>query len=274
LKIHVLERTANRTTNLNEDSQITKEGQTEGLPNKALELTAILQDRIAYIGPWGGSKPGSPSRDARCAQASQEAQSAHVMTTPVTYFNGEARVPTFAIILIDKTDDEQNFREWPSNIGKATTEPSQDDEKAIKSSTSSDETHSFCVTAHGLMGDVTPPARVGDYIAILSGVKLPFALRRSGASRDNCYELLGSCYIDNLMERGTCQIMEGRACQIMEEFSCKYIPGSEDENMALVTRPSADDPWWDQPSTTYPFHPKREFYPITRVLGERRIMLV
>ena len=58
----------------------------------------------------------------------------------------------------------------------------------------------FFVASDGSIGLCPAGARVGDWIAILLGGKVPFLLRESHADEgDRQFELIGECYVDGKM---------------------------------------------------------------------------
>lgn len=63
-------------------------------------------------------------------------------------------------------------------------------------------------------------AQPGDYVAILSGYRMPMCLRRVSTPPKQHYELLGQCYIHDMMQ--------SLAWDLIGEHKCKYQEGSED----------------------------------------------
>lgn len=64
----------------------------------------------------------------------------------------------------------------------------------------------ICTTARGYLASVPPTAKAGDCIAVLTGGRIPFVLRRTG----NHYLFIGPCYVHG--------IMDGEAFPGPEEF--------------------------------------------------------
>jgi hypothetical protein len=60
----------------------------------------------------------------------------------------------------------------------------------------------FCVTGEGHFATVPPCTREGDSIYFLNGLQSPFILREKNSGQDSIahYELVGSCYVDGMME--------------------------------------------------------------------------
>jgi hypothetical protein len=58
-----------------------------------------------------------------------------------------------------------------------------------------------CITASNAVGQVPALTQVGDEICIFAGLRAPFVLRPH-AERENCYSLIGECYIRGAMHRG------------------------------------------------------------------------
>jgi hypothetical protein len=58
-----------------------------------------------------------------------------------------------------------------------------------------------CVTRRGYLGMVPAGTREGDLVAIVSGTKTPFVLRRDGKAKGTeAFELVGECYVDGMMD--------------------------------------------------------------------------
>jgi hypothetical protein len=58
----------------------------------------------------------------------------------------------------------------------------------------------FCVTKALRMAIVPEYSQEGDFVCIMNGAKMPCILRRKVASTRKCYEFVGCCYVDGVME--------------------------------------------------------------------------
>ncbi len=58
----------------------------------------------------------------------------------------------------------------------------------------------FCVTNALRMAIVPEYSQEGDFVCIMNGAKMPCILRRKVASTRECYEFVGCCYVDGVIE--------------------------------------------------------------------------
>jgi hypothetical protein len=251
-------------------------GRKKKLAAEGLELTAILLDKIVYTSPRLPSisewRKGIGAKIQQKMATDLQAIRQHIPQ----YFTGELGVEAFAGTLIANTDHTDNlasddyeregFALWQLWLDKGAPKGQEPVYDAAMDNAESLHKYPFCLTAHGLMCLTPHIAGIGDYVAIMSGFRLPTTLRRVSTSEQGFYELLGPCYMHRMMR--------GRAWSLIEEFKCKYRPKSEDESFDEQQEQLHNNPGEEGPCEGFPFNPKAEHRRIIRVLGKKRIMLV
>lgn len=247
-------------------------GRRRKIVSEAMELGAILLDRIVYCSPQLPLPPGRWSVNAKDVCQKLETDLAFIDENVVTYFTGESGEDAYAGTIIANTTprdeltaadyEKKGFAEWRAWLTSTEFPNSEPEYHEAVENTEHWTKHLFIVSSHGLMCLVPAMACEDDYVAILSGFRYPVALRKVGPQDGQYYELLGQCYMHRMMR--------GRAWSLIEEFKLKYRPGSEDEVVPL----DIDDQLDDGNIDVFPFNAKSDYRSIVRVLGKRRIVLV
>ncbi|CAK1364378.1 unnamed protein product [Cercospora beticola] len=252
-------------------------GKKKNLVAEALEIGAILQDKIVYCSP----QPTLPSMHLAALLPEISSKLAADLTfineKMPRYFTGESGSDAYAgTIMVNTTPrdelatadyERKGFAEWRAWLESSDFPNNIPEYHQAVVNTELWNKHLFVVSNHGLMCIVPAMTREGDYVAILNGCRYPVALRKVGPEDGQYYELLGPCYMHRMMR--------GRAWNLIEEYKSKYISTSEDEVVPLDLG-SADQTDEDSGGHVgvFPFNANSDYQNIKRVLGKRRIVLV
>lgn len=218
-----LPRSKEETKTILKYSYIDKEGKRKKVPSVALQLACILMDKIAFSTEVLKSK--HVDIHATNFRRVMSTGRVYVREKIPRYFTAESVEDAYAATLIANTTDKETIATAQFCRGlEACGRPGQRfDDSPYSNATDTSRVfyhYSFCATVRGLMCLVPSMAREGDHVAILSGYRVPVALRRIGELSSRQYELLGECYIHGMMT--------GAAWDLIGEFKCKYTEGSED----------------------------------------------
>ncbi|KAH8807644.1 heterokaryon incompatibility protein-domain-containing protein [Xylogone sp. PMI_703] len=145
-----------------------------------------------------------------------------------TYLTGESTIVAYQATLISNRTHENRvatpafygaYNEWHLWLNENKELPNEPDfEIAIRESEVFHRKQ-ICTTRHGYICLVPSITESNDIVAILAGLDLPVVLR----PRDKYYELLGCCYIH--------EMMEGQAYCLIDDHGLKYVnPESSNDN--------------------------------------------
>lgn len=256
---------------------LAKDGRSKRVASDGMELTALLVDRIVYRSPQTSLDAEYLRDDAEKLQAKIKTDFAYIRQNIPRYFTGDTGFDAYAGALIANTDHRDNistaeyernrfaeFYEW-LGAGCPSPAPRLEYYEALQNSEVFWR-NAFSVTAHGIMCVSTKMIQAGDFIAIISGIRYPVALRKVGPENQQYFELLGTAYLHRMMR--------GRVWNLMEEFKCKYVPGSEVETQIQQIAEYDDGYSPTETCESFPFNPKSDYRRVLRVLGKRKIVLV
>ncbi|GIZ45730.1 hypothetical protein CKM354_000888500 [Cercospora kikuchii] len=252
-------------------------GKKKKLVAEAMEIGAILQDKIVYCSPQPILPTDRVSGNLKEISSKLAADLAFVNEKMPRYFTGESGLDAYAGAIIVNTTprdelataeyEREGFAQWTAWLETLDFPNVMPEYHDAMVNTELWTKHLFVVSSHGLMCIVPSMTREGDYVAILNGCRYPVVLRRVGPDDGQYYELLGQCYMHRMMR--------GRAWNLIEEYKLKYKSGSEDEVIPLglgSTDHTDEDSGGD--IGVFPFNANSDYKNIKRVLGKRRIVLV
>lgn len=266
----VLSQSLSRSLSLPKYTHVDGQGKKRRIPNEGLEVTALLQDKIAFL-----SSPNPPDlqhlrRDASRILEKVAADLQHVEEKMPIYFTGEEAIQAYAATLIANTDhhgrlasleyEKNGFNELRTWFHDGLPDPDPVFLSAVYESGAFTRNR-FCTTVHGLMCLAPATVTTSDYVAILERYNIPVLLRKVDPAQQY-YELLGPCYVHRMMK--------GRTYTLMHEFRCKHQPGSEDEAIDLASNSEV----LEGLCSDFPFNAKNDYKNVIRVIGKRRITLV
>lgn len=192
---------------------------------KALRLTTVMQDTIAYLGgvvdDWDSDNADEPG----CARV-QELDKATVMYVsalePKAYITSEDNVQAYNAALIASTKDDNTLAtsvwvrdeapEWHLWLQGKSDNSSPSFQEALDNMDTF-VYKQFCITTGGYFCLVPYLTLPTDLIAIVKGYDMPVVLRPVG----QYFVLLGDCYVHGMMEP--------QATNLMDEFSVQVKDG-------------------------------------------------
>ena len=242
-----------------------------------MELSAIMVDKIVYRNTAPIPDADNFKSVAGAMRDLIRADLQYLEKHVPYYMTGERAEEAYAATLIANTNNEgiiatkdfeetfSAYREW---VYTGCEGPVPAYAWVVEEGLEAFSTNAFCVTAHGFMGLVPGMTKVGDYVAVAPGFRLPVTLRRAKGCPHPYYELLGSAYVHRLMR--------GRIWNLLVEFKCKYQQGSEDSVPKAPLRANvlAGAARLEDKCEGFPFNPKADYEHVVKVIGKRKIVLV
>ena len=234
-------------------------------------------DKVVYVSCTLGGYSHNLRNDTEKMRHIIDQDLALVATYVPTYMTGETSEKGYAATMIANTAHDDtlastgyeagftNFRKW---LATGIPDPDPFYFNALQDSSAFIRMR-FCVTSHGFMCLVPSLVEICDYVAIFSGIKLPFAVRRNRVQLRQHFELIGSCYSHRMMK--------GRCWNLVLEFKCKYQQGSEDETleeMMAKAEPSESSRIKRGVCEFFLWNASSDYTYVRRVLDKRSIILV